>query len=331
MDNRATAFVLALVLASSLAFSAPIKPPPFSANYEWVFDISTPQGSIPQDSLLYVEYAGTDGKKGSTYVVSKDGGATLYTEEVAVSAYLLYDDAATPAPDAEWSGSLETAQPILVRLAPIAEIAGTALSSDGKPSAGAIVELRCPGGFERNATASETGGFAFTRVPAAKCMLSSAHNGESSKGEFELQQGELYVAQLRLGKEIPLYVWLGLIAALIAGAWAAFGRKKQVPPEGKKGKAGRTAKPAPSIPTKRQSDLLATLDPKEKRIVEYVMHYSPAAVKVAKLRRELLIPKTSLTRTLQALERKQFLKLDMVGARQYVKLHEFFRTAEANI
>lgn len=343
MDNRATIFTLALqkrllpllsvallcniLLASSLAFSAGLKPPPFSANYEWVFEVSTPEGSLMPDSLLYAEYSGSDGK-GSTYIVSKsDGAAVLYTESAPQTAYLLYDDAATPAPDAEWSGSLETAQPILVRLAPIAEVAGTAFASDGKPAAGATVELRCAGGFARNATASEAGGFAFSRVPAAKCMLSSVQNGESSKGEFELTQGMLYVAELRLGKEIPVYIWLGLVAALAAGLWLAFGRKKPASPEEKKGrqsKMAKPAKPAASSPSKRQSDLLATLDPKEKRIVEYVMHYSPAAVKVAKLRRELLIPKTSLTRTLQALERKQFLSLEMMGARQYVKLHEFF-------
>lgn len=321
----ATAFALVLLIACSPAFSAGIRPPPFSANYEWDFSLSMPQGQLPPDSPLYVEYSGTDGK-GSTYIVAKsDGMAVLYTETAPKTAYLLYDNAATPAPDAEWSGSLETAQPIVARLMPIAEVGGTALLPDGKPAAGAFVELQCPD-WSQNTTASETGGFKFERVPAAKCLLLATLGEESSRQQISLSQGDFSLNELRLGKELPLYAWLVLLAVAAGALWLAFGRKKPVePPEGKKGKPAKPAKPSPSVPTKRQSDLLATLNPVEKKIVEYVMHYSPAAVKVAKLRRELVIPKTSLTRTLQALERKQFLALEMMGSRQYVKLHEFFR------
>ena len=328
--NRTTAFIFALILAASLAFSAPIKPPPFSANYGWDFQLSTAQGSLPADSMIYVEYSGTDGKNGSTYIVSKDGGtATLYTENISTGAYLLYDDPATPAPDAEWQGSLQAAQPIVARLSPIAEVGGTALTSDGQPAAGALVELSCPQ-FAANATASETGGFKFERVPAAKCLLLASLGGESARSELALSQGDFSLNELRLGKEIPLVWIIAVLAVLIAAAagvlWLAYGKKPKGPaPSGKIGRQSRMAKPVASGPTKRQSDLLATLDPLEKKIVEYVMHYAPASVKMPKIRRDLLIPKTSLTRTLQALERKQFLKIEKLGSRMYVKLNDFFR------
>ena len=62
--------------------------------------------------------------------------------------------------------------------------------------------------------------------------------------------------------------------------------------------------------------------------MEYVQHHAPASVRVSRLRRDLLIPKTSLTRTLFALERKQFLKLEKIGSRQFAVLHDFYRKAE---
>jgi DNA-binding MarR family transcriptional regulator len=80
-----------------------------------------------------------------------------------------------------------------------------------------------------------------------------------------------------------------------------------------------------NVPSKRQLDLLATLDEKERKIVQYVQHHAPSSVRVSRMRRDLLIPKTSLTRTLSALERKQFLSLGKVGFRAHAELHKFYK------
>ena len=105
-------------------------------------------------------------------------------------------------------------------------------------------------------------------------------------------------------------------------------RKAALGGKGREG-ARKGAKPiAPSSVTKRQSDLLATLGEKERKIVEYVQHGAPSSVRASRMRRDLLIPKTSLKRTLAALERKQFIRMGKVGARSYVELHEFYRKQE---
>jgi hypothetical protein len=214
----------------------------------------------------------------------------------------------------------------------VGDISGTLFYQNGSVASGVTVELACSGSYARSASASEAGGFYFGGVPGGKCSLSSKDGQESAQLAVEVKHGGFKEAQLRMSKPdlSPILFAAGACILLLAAAayfLSSGGKGKSGGAARQKGAKQHPSQP-PNVATKRQLDLLATLDEKEKKIMEYVQHHAPSSVRVSRLRRDLLIPKTSLTRTLQSLERKQFLKIGKVGARPYAELHEFYRKAE---
>jgi uncharacterized membrane protein len=262
--------------------------------------------------------------------VAREGSnATLYADSPAIEVALTYDNPATPSPDGIWEGVASCngkAQAIPMHF--VGDISGTLFYQNGSVASGVAVEMSCSGGARMETSTSEAGSFSFSKVPEGKCLLSSKYGEESAQLEASIARGDFkrvdlvlakpdkallfaIVAAILLAVAIALYIFRGKGGA---GSKEARQKKEKMPP----------AKPV-DVPDRRQSDLLATLDAKEKSIVEYVQHHAPASVRVSRMRRDLLIPKTSLTRTLAALERKQFLKIEKIGSRQFAVLHDFYR------
>jgi uncharacterized membrane protein len=215
---------------------------------------------------------------------------------------------------------------------PLAGVSGVIFTDSGMIAQGAFVELVCPNGFATNTSANENGRYSFANVPAAKCMLTARLDDGFSQRAIALSIGEFATHNAQLAKPFPFL--LAAFAIIVLGAFAYYYHAKRKQAEnlalGQKGKARKQpakAAPAvpPNVPTARQLDLLATLDSKERKIVEYAQHHAPSSVRTSRMRRDLLIPKTSLTRTLSALERKQFLKLEKIGSRQFAELHGFYK------
>ncbi|MFA6214865.1 MAG: hypothetical protein WC717_06355 [Candidatus Micrarchaeia archaeon] len=318
------ALAFCLLLLSAGASASP--PPAFSDDYPCVFDIAS-QGTLPADSILYVQYEGAGGNR-STAIVAREGNrATLYSDSAAINAALTYDDYATPSPDGIWEGAARCngiSQPIPMRF--IGSLAGTLFSQNGSVIGGAFVEMSCSGGERMEAQTSEAGAFQFAKVPEGECIISSKYGEESAQLGVGISRGGFQRADVTLARPDKTLLYSAVAAFVIAIALAAYFFR------GKGGAAGARQKrekapPAkpPNVADRRQLDLLATLDAKEKTIVEYVQHHAPASVRVSRMRRDLLIPKTSLTRTLAALERKQFLKIEKIGSRQFAALHGFYR------
>lgn len=314
---------MALLFCLLLLPAAFAAPPSFSDDYPCAFSIASAE-PLPADSIIYAQYAGANGNNRSTAIVARDGNsATLYADSPAIQVALTYDDPSTLSPDGIWEGVAScNGRQQAIPLHFVGDISGTLFYQNGSVASGVIVEIACSGGFAQSAAASEAGSFYFALVPAGKCALSSKSGGEAAQLAVEVARGGFEQVQLRLSKPDILPLLVAAVAVIAAAAYFASRGKG-------KGGARKGAKPiAPSAVTKRQSDLLATLDEKERKIVEYVQHSAPSSVRASRVRRDLLIPKTSLTRTLQALERKQFIKIGKVGSRSYVELHEFYRKQE---
>ena len=337
LSHALAAFALFALLPSCAFSDAAISPPPFAPAYELAFQVTMAGAPIPADSILQVQYAASDGKEYGTAIVAKQGGrATLYAGKAVESATLAYDDPQTPSLDGVWSGStLSVPNVTLASLQPIAEVAGVALLESGQPAQGALLELRCPNGYDANATASATGAFGFARASAGTCVLFAKSGDAVSSQQIPLLTGDFASVQATLKTPFPFLPAAAGVLVLAVAAYFIFTARKKIredaspaPSRGRKNASSQPPAPAqqPNVPNARQSDLLATLDEKERKIIEYVQHHAPSSVRVSRLRRDLLIPKTSLT--LSALERKQFLKIGKVGARTYAELHGFYRKAE---
>ena len=325
---------LALALILLLLPSAFAAPPSFSDDYPCVFSIASAT-PLPADSIIYAQYLGAHGNNRSTAIVAREvESATLYADSPAIEVALTYDDSATPSPDGIWEGVASCngkAQAIPIHF--VGDISGTIFFQNGSVASGVAVELACSGSYARSAAASEAGGFYFGGVPEGKCSLSSKDGQEAAQLAVEVKHGDFKEVQLRMSKPdlSPILFAAGAcILLLAAAAYFLFpgGKGKDGGTARQKGAKQPPAPPPPNVVTKRQSDLLATLDEKERKITEYVQHHAPSSVRTSRMRRDLLIPKTSLTRTLQSLERKQFLKIGKVGARTYAELHEFYKKAE---
>ncbi|VVB99900.1 Carboxypeptidase regulatory-like domain protein [uncultured archaeon] len=239
-----------------------------------------------------------------------------------------------------------------LRLTPVGDVAGVALDADGNPLANTSVALACADGYLRSRQTGASGLFQFPRAPAGDCLLVVTIGKEPVRQAVQVESGMLNQAQIRppsgMDAGIVLSAGIGLVAVL-AAIWLLRGKPKEkdsrpLPPKSRAGhvyppveagagaetrRASGRAKTAtaafpPGTPSARQKDLLATLTSAERDIVQFVMKTAPSAVRTSKVRRALLIPKTSFTRTVLALERKGFLEMKKEGGRSFLRLSAFF-------
>lgn len=322
----------ALVLLACLAFAQEASPPPILDSGEWNLELYTAQGQLPPDSIVWISYSVAEGKEFSTVLASKGMESSFYPAKTPSKAKIAYDLPSTPSIDYVWEGNWDFSYPnARILLQPVSELAGTVSNQDGPAAGGTLVELSCNGGFYGNATASATGTFSFPRIPAGKCSISAQSGASKAASVISLSAGEFKTMELKLeNSTFPYAEIAGFLVLAAAAGWLIFSKYKKPPARPSRASAARpkkqTSSPIPpaSAISARQKDLLSTLNEKEKSIVEFVQRHHPSAIRVSKVRAGLLMPKTSFTRTLQALERKQFVATKKEGSRLFAKLHGFF-------
>ncbi len=311
---------------------------------EWNLTFYSQNKPLPADSLIEVRYPASGGAMAGQYQTAtilatrENGSATLYSRQKRLAVRFVRDDPVTPAEDEAWTGELDLEQwagePIILQ--PMAYLAGRVDGADGKAAAGALIELVCDNGYGRSWNASASGAFELDGLRPGACVLSASEGGLVARQDVVLRKGELTYAILELGENGLLLALYGLAGlAALALLWSAARRwrtertgrpQRSAHADAKRkssrhGQAGREQR----LASQRQNDLMATLWPEERKIMEYLLKNAPAVVKAAKLRRELLIPKTSFWRLMLALERKQMLVVKKDGSRSFISLHEFFR------
>ena len=333
-----------LMLASAVAAQAdPWPPAPPTSGSVYSFVVYDGNKLLPTDSLLDAQYTDTGGlTKRTVLAVGVGGETTLYASRPLAHINFSFDDPATPAVDAVWSGQADGGYDnrTPLRLTPVGDLAGVVMGPDGKPAPGASVTLACADGFMHSTRTGDSGIFSFAQVPAGDCLAQATASGESVNLAVQVKAGQFNQVQLHIAPLLSAWMMAAAIGILVvlAGAWLL----KQKPKNKKEtesaelskhpatktknllGSALSSAPATPVTPTQRQKDLLATLTPAERSIVEFVLKQMPIAVRTSKVRRALLIPKTSFTRTILALERKGFLEMKKEGGRTFLRLSGFF-------
>ncbi len=337
------------------AMLSALEPPSMGpGSTEWNLTFFSSNQALPADSLIEVRYLMTSGPMAGQYApktilaTRENGSATLYTRESRLPLRLVHDDPDTPADDEVWTGILDAAEGAgaQIILQPMAYLGGRVDGTDGQPAAGARMELTCQNGFDKRWNASDTGTFALDDLRPASCLLMASKDGKVARQDVELEKGRMQYVDMRLGEDWGVLLELAGGMIIVAGLWFlaerhfSRGRKEgkgMAPKPGgrveeksreTRGKKGGQAIPAApkssSGPNPRQKDLMATLGPAERKVVECLLKNAPAAMKASRLRRDLMIPKTSFWRLMLSLERKQIVKLEKDGSRTYAGLHEFF-------
>ncbi len=331
-----SAFVASIIFLFCISFATDSSPPPIFDDGQWQINFYAGQSQLRDNSIVEVAYRDDGGNEYQTVVSTRNGAAAIYPSKKPTYAKFTYDLPSTPAIDYSWGGkwNFEKNNASVV-LKPMAEVSGMIY--------GDIVDMILPQKNEKKVTIICAGGFSqsnytyggayfsFASVPAGECTVSASDFGFGTKA-ISLSPGDSATANLKPLVSRGLII-LAIFAILALSAVYLFFRNKLKKPKASyvKKPLRIAAKPHDTHPqqiqmaiSSRQADLLSTLNAKEKEIVQFVQKSHPAAVKAAKIRNALLIPKTSLTRTLQSLERKQFLSLKKDGSRLYAKLHEFY-------
>ncbi|MFH0973405.1 MAG: hypothetical protein V1817_01300 [Candidatus Micrarchaeota archaeon] len=243
----------------------------------------------------------------------------------------------------------------------VASASGSVTDEANESVADARVEVSCLQGFyELQALNAETsarfesanalradasGSFLLKFVPVGMCRFTAtvpSAGNESVSQLVEIKAGELAHVSLKIKRRPSAIasnlVWLALLAlALILVAW--FGREylrkrgetraKEAKPEKRSVPASATASATASAveeklkPTSKMRNVMNALNERERRIVE-VLIASGGKLKQSKVYRETLIPKTSLARALESLEKRNVVRLTPEGNSQLVELTDWF-------
>jgi len=206
--------------------------------------------------------------------------------------------------------------------------------------------------------ADASGSFLIKFAPVGACTFTATAPGagnESASALVDLKEGELANIALKIKRKTiaPSFsnqlVWLALLAlALLVVAWsgreylkkkkAPYGKTAEKETEAKKEaeakaarwrgetraeKPGQAAGQEKLKPTKKMRNVMNALNERERRIVETLIA-NDGRLKQNKIFRETLIPKTSLSRALDSLERRNVVRLTPDGNTQLVELTEWF-------
>lgn len=274
------------------------------------------------------------------------------------------DSLSTPTPDYFGTEELvadEGTKDFLVF--PIGNLQGSVLDTEGNLVPGAELSFNCLSsvvvGFPRKT--DSTGFLTIPNIPIGQCTLVASTTKEAGKAEFEIKRGEATVIEVVLEKEIvktafPLSL-LGVLGLLVLaflgglfwflykkGIFGKLGKKKVKPAKGRLTGAGEGAEAKEREPERgkersreegkevgkdgegmsRQTQaLLKTLSGKEKKVVEFLMENNNKSSQ-ARIRYGVGLPRTSLSRVLQALEGKKIVEIEKMGKMVSVRLTRFF-------
>jgi len=250
----------------------------------------------------------------TTAVTDADGKSVIEAPETAISIHAWLDEPTTPGVDYH---ALIRANPAqspseTVFLEPVGTLRGT-VTADGTTVSGAELKFDCPA----QSASGVTDGFgAFNAMlPIGSCRVLAKLGDRTGYADVLVEHGGAANATVTLSQNMwtpilshPLRFLAAAIALVIAeGAVIAYLWYKR-----KKAKWVAPAK-GESVPAKKEEGELAsimrTLSDREKAVVQHLFDHSGESNQ-ARMHNELRIPKTSLIRALQALEKKSIIQTD---------------------
>ncbi len=259
-------------------------------------------------------------QKESTYLDSMGS----FSLTVDPGTYLLTVEARDASNDMDYfyvSKQVSSTDTLTVTAVPVAVIRGIVLDNYDNLVVGAALNFQCSSPVEGDFpyVTDNVGSFRVNNVRLGKCRVFASSG--SSVGFVDLDlQNKLHQVELRIDKRTTSKnnVFLWLILVFLAGivVWFFFFRKK--PKAAVKG-----SKEEGIMLTSRMKDLLKTFNENENSVVKFMLEQG-VPVSQAKIRASTGIPKTSLFRCIQSLEKKNIVVSSSVGKLKNVEFTDFF-------
>jgi len=207
---------------------------------------------------------------------------------------------------------------------PSGYLKGKVLDLTGNLIPNAQLTFNCYSEFSFNYPnkADNVGFFTVKNIPVGSCSVVASKNEIVGSVEFGVEKGEVVSTEVVLGESLAKKsnwgVWIAIILliVLVILIIIRFSLKKNP----KKEKKTEETKEKHS---KQTLALMKTLSEKEKKIVDFLLGNNNNASQ-AKIRHNTRIPRTSLTRVLQGLEKKKIAQIEKEGKMVSVKLTGFF-------
>ncbi|MBU1198154.1 hypothetical protein KJ765_06645 [Candidatus Micrarchaeota archaeon] len=342
------AILLALLLSLPLGYA--------QESFQQTFIFLNPDTLQPVTgiaSLLFVDEQG--GRITSEYLLGNESRVSFALPTGSWHLMVTVNDRDTNADDYASFRTLEVtgAKDHQIGLLSVGSVSGVVVDSQGKVVEGALVRMQCLGSnevlrsFEAEAgdlITDEFGSFIIPLVPTRSCRLLGSKTAEVGFLELRLEPGEYLNARLSLNEQkapvdppepVMDYTPLGLIALLflvLGGGYYFLARKNREPPKVHHvtHKVSRSSKHSPQKTdsktislTPKMRAILNTLQDNERRTVEFLLEERGRA-RFSKVFYKLLIPKTTLSRVIFALESKKIIETRKFGKVRELKLTEWF-------
>lgn len=186
------------------------------------------------------------------------------------------------------------------------------------------ISSRCP------ASTDQFGSFNMNIIGTGHCKIYANYKDAVGFVSLDLGKGDLKDVEIKLDKtilkDIPkrssfiLYAALAIVIFALVIFFTQFRFRKRS--KRKETKEKKEAKEEKKV-SKRSQDIMQTLNKKEKEIVEFLMSNDNKSYQ-AKIRHTLGIPRTSLSRLLESLQRKKVVDIQKEGKAVRIKLTDWF-------
>lgn len=235
-------------------------------------------------------------------------------------------------------GTLESKRDVLVF--PIGHVQGNVVDGNGNLVENAVLVFECQHSFSivYPAATDSVGSFSVPNMPVGTCRITGRSGRQVGTADITVRQGEITTVEIPLMREVSrsnlVYVLFGIlilggVGGLALGVWrvrrggATESHIVRQVPVSQESHVVEPSRNEPIVNYSSHADvIMQTLSDKERAVVQYLLEHKEAAQ--AQIRHECKIPRTSLTRLFQNLERKKIVEVEKMGKMVKVRLTQFF-------
>ena len=292
---------------------------------------------------LEIEFTSLDNEDFNNYLLTLKFGDAVYKEAMDDNKVIVptdqtgiftvtLDSLDTAAID--YSGTMNINQEKSEFLVyPIGYLQGKVLDQVGNLVPNAELNFNCFSEIISNypQKTDKTGFLTINNMPVGGCTVVASSKTLVGNTDFKIEKGLVTEIEVTLGQNVakeqfPLFTIVLILVVLIAILVLILfliKKAKQAKKEEKKPENTEIELKTEEKHSKQTLALMKTLSEKEKKVVNFLIEHKNMASQ-AKIRHNTKIPRTSLTRVLQSLEKKKIAEIEKEGKMVSVKLTRFF-------
>lgn len=284
----------------------------------------------------------------ATELTDANGSLTAYLDEGVWKFLAEADDYSTSGKDYAAAGEINVSKDfsLVVYFQEVGSVTGEVVDEQNKLVSNAKLGLDCvkaPAAQSLNygqLVSDANGNFMLRFVPTGACRITASLDSKTGFVDVTLQRGELKQTRVAFKNTVgrgseTFSILLVLLAILIVSTLAFVYFKRAGKPAvlktretREKPQAAKTARaiaPKGLKSTGKMRIVLNALNERERAIAELLLA-NDGRMKQARISRELLMPKTSLLRAVQSLEKRNIVRTTPLGKHKIVEFTDWFKS-----